>query len=300
MGIKVFPTLHLFAAQHVCSGGCLRGWGGAPLFVPIPVSCTLKVKMFSCRCDPGWVFLFFFLLRLQSKTKQTEEDAVRLTASYLNVPEGSAAKQAKLRCLHTSLKTAITCLPLPLACSFSLLSDPLVLSYTDVAGASFKARANIQTFNQQASRPLSPTAVDYGLADLLKLPWCQSPWWVGVITSPVISWLEQQRDLNSPSSAIRRREIDGFICERSDGTTRADIHSELIRGATLQASRQAAAAAFRCAAACEGAGIRLLSCPVHKIIHHKYVYPLKCWKLQKFEVKKHLQCTNGWIMHNYH
>lgn len=263
MGIKVFPTLHLFAAQHVCSGRWLGGRVALRCLFQSLSAARWKWRCFPAGAIPGG--FFFFLLRLQSKTKQTEEDAVRLTASYLNVPEGSAAKQAKLRCLHTSLKTAITCLPLPLACSFSLLSDLLVLSYTDVAGSSFKARANIQTFNQQASRPLSPTAVDYGLADLLKLPWCQSPWWVGVITSPVISWLEQQRDLNSPSSAIRRREIDGFICERSDGTTRADIHSELIRGATLQASRQAAAAAFRCAAACEGAGRRLLSCPVHKI-----------------------------------
>lgn len=219
--------------------------------------------MFSCRCDPGWVFFFPSLIAVKDKTNRGR----CCTANRL------LSKCARGLCCQTSeaqmsahiFETAITCLPLPLACSFSLLSDPLVLSYTDVAGSSFKARANIQTFNQQASRPLSPTAVDYGLADLLKLPWCQSPWWVGVITSPVISWLEQQRDLNSPSSAIRRREIDGFICERSDGTTRADIHSELIRGATLQASRQAAAAAFRCAAACEGAGMRLLSCPVHKI-----------------------------------
>lgn len=228
--------------------------------------------MFSCRCNPGWVCFFIpSPIAVKDKTNRGRY----CTANRL------LSKRTRGLCCQTSGAQMSAHIfedsnHLFMHFHVRVLSPYWATHWFWVLlmlpAPPWRAEQIFRLLINKRAEPLPPTGVDYGLADLLKLPRWQSPWWVGVITSPVISWLEQQRDLSSASSAIGRREIDGFICERSDGTTRADIHSELIRGATLQASRHDAAAAFPCAAAREGAGMRLLSCPVHKTIYHQRSY----------------------------
>lgn len=159
MEIKVYRTLHLFAAQHVCS------WGaeGKRAFAVCSNSRQLCAESEDVFLQVrSWVFFFFFFNCSQRQNKQRK----MLTASCLNVPEGSGAKQARMSA-HI-FEDSNPCLRTTPCMFFLRLRDSLVLTYTDVASP------NILSFNQQASRPLSPTGVDYGLADLLKVPRCQS------------------------------------------------------------------------------------------------------------------------------
>lgn len=128
MAIKVFPALHLFAAQHVCSWGAEGKRAAAVCSNPCQLHAEKEDVFLQVRSRVLFCF-FFFILRLQSKTKQTQEDANRLLS-----------KCARGLCRQTSSDVCTRLwrqqshvYTLLLASSFSQFRDSLVLTYTDVA-----------------------------------------------------------------------------------------------------------------------------------------------------------------------
>lgn len=93
MAIKVFATLQLFAAQHVCSRGGVEGKrASAVCSNPRQLHAESEDVFLQVRSH----VLFFFFLSLSDCSQRQNKQRKMLTASYLNVPEGSGAKQAQM------------------------------------------------------------------------------------------------------------------------------------------------------------------------------------------------------------